>query len=122
MLASFVPEIGDLGANCVLFVVHGWQTHAGTLDLHIDAKKTAGAQPLGKLLDLAAHHQLRTIVMPVVLLSRPRNTEWRGRIVPPNRDWDAWFDRYTRFIVHFAKIAERHNVELLIVGSELIRS
>ena len=117
-----IPEIADLGADTILFVVHGWQTHGGSLDLHIDAQKTAHAEDLGRLLDLAAVHGLRRILMPMVLLSEPRNGEWRGKIIPPGHDWDAWFKRYRRFIVHFAKIAERHKVEVLMVGSELIKS
>ncbi len=117
-----IPEVADLGANTVLLVVHGWQEHGGSLDLHIDAQKTAHAEDVGKLCDLARVHGLRTILMPVVLLSQPRGSEWRGKIVPANRDWDGWFRRYTQFIVHFAKVAERHKVDVLMVGSELIKT
>ena len=117
-----IPEVAGLGADTALFVVHGWQTHAGSLDLHIDAQKTANKDDVGKLLDLAAVHGLRRVLMPLVLLSQPRNGEWRGKIIPPGHDWDAWFKRYRQFILHFAKIAERHKVELLMIGSELIKS
>lgn len=117
-----VPEVAGLGANTVMFVVHGWQAHAGSLDLHLDPLKTANADELGKLLDLAAVHGLRRILMPVVLLSQPRDGEWRGKVIPPGHDWEAWFRRYRRFIVHFAKLAERHKVEVLMIGSELIKS
>lgn len=117
-----IPEVVDLGADTVMLVVHGWQTHAGSLDLHLDAQKTANSDDLGKLLDLATSHGLRKILMPVVLLSKPRKSEWRGKIVPPGHDWDAWFKRYRQFIVSFAKIAERHRVDVLMIGSELIKS
>lgn len=117
-----IPEISELGADTVLFVVHGWQEHAGTLDLHIDSQKTADAGALGKLIDLAREHNLRTILMPIVLLQRPRNNEWRGKILPENHDWDTWFRRYTRFIVYFARLAEKHNVAAMTVGSELIKT
>jgi hypothetical protein len=60
--------------------------------------------------------------MPVVLLDAPRNNEWRGKIIPANHDWDAWFKRYNTFIQHFATIAERHKAEVLMVGSELIKT
>lgn len=117
-----IPEVADLGADTVLFVVHGWQDHAGSLDLHIDARKTADAEDVGKLCDLAKARGLRTILMPIVLLSNPRGSEWRGKIIPENRDWETWFRRYTQFVVHWAKIAERHRVEVLMVGSELIKT
>ncbi|MFH1417486.1 MAG: hypothetical protein ABII12_04270 [Planctomycetota bacterium] len=117
-----IPEVAELGANTVLFVVHGWQEHAGSLDLHLDARRTADAEDVGRLCDLAASRGLRTILMPIVLLSQPRNTEWRGRIIPADRAWDEWFRRYTRFAVHFAKVAERHRVDIFMVGSELIKT
>lgn len=117
-----IPEVAALGADTVLFVVHGWQEHGGSLDLHIDARRTAGAEALGRLCDLATKHGLRTILMPIVLLERARNSEWRGKIIPEGHDWDTWFKRYTRFIVHFARIAEKHKVAMLMVGSELIKT
>jgi len=117
-----IPEIVNLGADTVLFVVHGWQAHAGSLDLRIDGKRTARTGDLGRLLTYARDNGLRTILMPIVLLSHPRNSEWRGQIIPPNNDWDAWFKRYTRFINHFARIAERYHVSILMIGSELIKA
>jgi hypothetical protein len=119
---SLVPEIAALGADTIEFVVHGWQQHAGSLDLHIDARKTADAKALGQLCDLATGHGLRIILMPVVLLESPRNNEWRGKIIPAGHDWDGWFKRYNTFIQHFAAIAERHKVAVLMVGSELIKT
>jgi hypothetical protein len=117
-----VPEIAALGADTVLFVVHGWQEHAGTLDLHIDPRKTADAKELGKLCELAKLQGLRVILMPVVLLDDPRNNEWRGKIVPANHDWDGWFKRYNTFIQHFANVAEKYHVDVLMVGSELVKT
>jgi hypothetical protein len=117
-----IPEVAELGADTVLFVVHGWQTHGASLDLHIDARRTADAEQLGRLCDLATDSGLRIILMPIVLLESPRNNEWRGKIIPEGHAWDAWFRRYSRFIVHFARIAEKHRVELLMIGSELIKT
>lgn len=117
-----IPEIAGLGADTVLLVVHGWQEHAGTLDLHIDPRKTADAKELGKLCDLAKAQGLRVILMPVVLLEDPRNNEWRGKIVPANHDWDGWFKRYNTFIQHFAAVAEKYHVDVLMVGSELVKT
>lgn len=117
-----VPEVAALGADSILFCVHGWQEHAGSLDLHLDAKRTADTGELGRLCDLAAANNLRVILMPMVLLTNPRNNEWRGKIVPENKDWKAWFDRYREFITHFARIAEKHRVDVLMIGSELVKT
>jgi len=42
---------------------------------------------------------------------------WRGDLNPTN--WDDWFNSYTKFITHYAKIAEEENVPLFSVGAEL---
>ncbi|MCA9254365.1 MAG: hypothetical protein KDA33_01950, partial [Phycisphaerales bacterium] len=119
---KLIPEVAELGADTVMFVVYGWQSHAGSLDLHVDPYRSADDASVGKLLDLAAVHGMRRILMPVILLKAPRTGEWRGKIVPPARDWNAWFDRYRQFIAKYARLAEKHNVELLMVGSELIKT
>jgi len=117
-----VSEVADLGADTVMFVVHGWQMHAGSLDLHIDPHRTPSDDDLGRLLDLAAIHGMRRVLMPVILLKAPRTGEWRGKIIPPGHDWDAWFERYRQFVLKFARVAEEHEVEVFMVGSELIKA
>ena len=45
---------------------------------------------------------------------------WHGMIMPDSHDEiRAWFDRYTRFVVKWARIAEREGVDVLGVGSEM---
>lgn len=117
-----IPEVAALGADTVLFVVHGWQTHAGSLDLHIDARRTADAEQVGRLCELARRSGLRIILMPIVLLEHPRNDEWRGKIVPEGHDWDTWFERYRQFILHFARVAAKAQVDVFMIGSELIKA
>lgn len=126
--AAYVPifermieEVAQLGADTVMLVTHGWQTHGGTCDIHFDAGRNPSLTDLGRLCAKAHSVGLRVVVMPVVLLSAPRNTEWRGQI-DPTAGWDEWFQRYTQFILEIAKVCEREDVELLMVGSELIKS
>jgi hypothetical protein len=113
-----IPEAADLGADTVMLVVHAYQDHAGSMNLRIHGAKTPTAADAARMIDHAHRFGLRVILMPIVLLEFPRGSEWRGRIKPP--DLDGWFERYTEFIVHFAKIAERHDVELFMIGSELV--
>lgn len=45
---------------------------------------------------------------------------WRGEIgFRNNEEWDKWFESYERYILHYAEIAEKHNVELFNIGTEL---
>ncbi len=43
--------------------------------------------------------------------------EARGAFHP--EDWDVWFEKYTDFILHYAKLSEELGIEILIIGTEL---
>lgn len=65
----------------------------------------------------AAHRVgLKVLLKPLVDLA-PDGTGYRGTIRPP--DLAAWFASYTRFISHFAALAERQTVEEFGLGTEL---
>ncbi|MGE0482345.1 MAG: hypothetical protein AB7Q17_17950 [Phycisphaerae bacterium] len=111
-------EIADLGANCVLISTAGYMEHARAQAIYIDGRKTPSPAEFNALLAECRKLGLRPILMPIVLLSHPRGSEWRGVIEPP--DWKEWWEQYREFIVHFADIARDGGVEGLIIGSELV--
>ena len=45
---------------------------------------------------------------------------WRGEIACISEpDWNAWFESYRDFILHYAKIAQENKVEIFCIGTEL---
>jgi hypothetical protein len=99
-------------------------------------------------IDLARQNKLRVILKPVVncrdgtwrawiKFFRPVTDEERARgitghrdvwrdepefvdgLVPDDRQWDAWWDHYSRYILHYARIAQESNVEMLCLGCEM---
>ena len=38
------------------------------------------------------------------------------------QDWQLWFENYERFILHYARIAEREQVEIFCICVELART
>ncbi|MHC4443153.1 MAG: glycoside hydrolase family 113 [Planctomycetota bacterium] len=115
---TFLGQIADLGADTVLIGNAGVQEHAGSETFRIDPEVTPSPQQWQQILKIAHQNGLRVILMPIVLLSEPRGSEWRGVISPPS--WDDWFEQYRKFIFHFAKIAAEGKAEVLIIGSELV--
>ncbi len=111
-------EIADLGADTVVISNAGYQEHAGSATFEIKPEVTPTPEQWRAIFQIAHENGLRVILMPLVLLSDPRGTEWRGRIEPPS--WDEWFDQYRRFLAHFARLAADGKVEVLMVGSELV--
>lgn len=115
---KLIDEIAALGADTVLISVNGYQEDVDAVLIEVDAQVTPTDEVLCQLFDHAHKSGLRVILMPKILLTDPRGGAWRGKIKPPT--WDGWFNQYRQFILHYAKLAQRCNVEVFMVGSELI--
>ncbi len=115
-----LEEIAALGANGVMISISGYQQHAGTGSIWNDAERTPSAEDVIALARRARAAELRVMLMPKVLLSEPRGTEWRGRIEPPS--WEAWFGEYRAWLLGWARAAEAGGAEVFVVGSELVSS
>lgn len=113
-----IDEVAALGANTVLLSVSGYMEHARSQAIYIDTRKVPSGDDLKTLISRARERELHVILMPIVLLRNPRGNEWRGIIEPPS--WDAWWQEYEEFILHFADIAREAEADALLVGSELL--
>lgn len=121
VLETFVPlldEIADLGANAVLITIPAWMDHARSQGIYIEQRRTPGRDDLIALIDAAHERDLQVILMPIILLTHPRGSEWRGRIEPPN--WTQWWRDYRELIIYYADIANTTQTEALMIGSELV--
>ncbi len=116
-----IDEIADVGADAVKLVVDARQENGGSSRIYLDLRMTPTPDQLAELIQHAHKRNLRVILMPIVLLDKPRGTEWRGKIDPEGPDgWDNWWESYRQMLGHYAWIAEAHQVDVLIIGSELV--
>lgn len=117
-----IDEIADLGADAVKFVVDARQENGASARIYLDLRMTPTPGQLGELIRHAKERDLRVILMPIVLLDRPRDNEWRGKIAPlqDNGGWNEWWKSYRAMLGHYAWIAEINEVDVLVVGSELL--
>ena len=111
-------EIAAEGADTVLLVVEGRQENGRSSHIYLDMRVTPTPEKLGELIDHAKKDHLRVVLMPIVLLDNPTDTEWRGTLAPDN--WDTWFDSYRDMLTQFAWVAQGHHVDVMSVGSELV--
>lgn len=66
---------------------------------------------------------LGVMLKPHIQLREQSDLHWRGTIaMRTEADWRAWFASYERFLLHYARIAAREDVEILCVGVELALS
>ena len=64
---------------------------------------------------------LRVVLKPHVMLDRITDSEWRGRIdFEDPEELDAWWTDYGAFVRDVAGLAQANEVELLVVGVELM--
>ncbi len=115
-----IDGIAALGGDTVLLVVDARQENGTSNQLYLDLRKTPSAEQLTRLIRHAKQRQMRVILMPIVLLDAPRGNEWRGTLKPGS--WEQWFDSYRDLLTHFAWIAQGNDVDVLVIGSELVSS
>lgn len=113
-----IDEMSAVGLDTVSLVIDTRQENGLSSRIWLDMRMTPTPEKLGELIQHAKTKGLRVILMPVVLLDKPRGTEWRGQIKPEY--WPDWFDSYREMLLHFAWIAEQNKVDVLSVGSELV--
>jgi hypothetical protein len=112
-----VDEIADLGANTLVVVTPMFQRKADSSRIRFVRSKCPTDEQLTAILRRGKEHGLRTMLMPILLIERPEEKEWRGVIAPD--DWDAWWESYASFIDRFLAIAVACDVDVLSIGSEL---
>ncbi|HOW19125.1 MAG TPA: hypothetical protein PLC79_08815 [Phycisphaerae bacterium] len=115
---KLLSEVADLGADTVMLSAARYQAHAASPAIVNDPQRMPTDEQWRAIIEAAHALHLRVLLMPIVLLSDPKGTEWRGEIKPPN--WDVWWQSYDDYILHMARIAEANHVEVMTVGSELV--
>ncbi|MDP9174608.1 MAG: hypothetical protein M3O30_12195 [Planctomycetota bacterium] len=115
-----IDRIAAEGADTVSLVVDARQENGLSTRMYVDMRLTMTVPQLTEIINHAKEKKLRVILMPIVLLDSPIHDEWRGTLEP--RDWAEWFTAYREMISHYARIAQATNVDVLVVGSELVSS
>lgn len=117
----------SLGADTIELVVDSRQETVNSDTIYIDVRYSPTIEKLTQIIKYAksdkdqqgkARRPLRVVVMAIVLLDRPQNSDWRGVIEP--RSWDDWFISYREMEKHYATAAADGNADVFVVGSELV--
>jgi hypothetical protein len=115
-----IDEVAAIGADTVSIVVDCRQENGSSARIFMDLRMTPSPEMLKRLIGHAKQRNLRVVLMPIVLLDNPRGNEWRGTIKPEL--WEEWFESYRAMMLHYAAVAAQNDVDLFVVGSELVSS
>jgi len=114
-----MEQMSSLGVEWVGLLATWYQDKYNSTKIYPQMDKSPSDESL--IFAIRKLHELKLKVMLKphldLLISEGK---WRGEIGCDNPgDWQAWFDSYTAFILHYADIATKENVELLCIGTEL---
>jgi hypothetical protein len=114
-----IDAIADVGADTVEIVVDSRQENGGNSVIFLDMRMSPTPDKLTALVKYAKSKRLRVVIMPIVLLQKPRGErEWRGTINPES--WADWFSSYREMLLHYAQVAQAGGADVFSVGSELV--
>ena len=115
---QFLDEIVEVGATDIQLVVQWGQADVTATTIAPEPGLSSDDALLSWVVRQARKRKLRVFLMPIVHLLHRKKGHWRGKLSPT--DWDAWWDSYRKFTLHYARLAERQRVHLYSVGSELV--
>ena len=103
----------------VAFVPSWYQAQYNSTEI-APSQKTPTDEGLVHAIERAHQLGFKVMLKPHLDLSEGAEINWRGEIDFPNdTGWRAWFESYATFILHYAALAQQHQVELFCVGTEL---
>jgi hypothetical protein len=117
-----MEQLVSLGVEWVSLVTAWYQDTYNSTKIYPLKDKTPSDESL--IFAIRKLHDLKFKIMLKPHLDLVKGDgKWRGEIESSNpSDWKDWFNSYATFILHYADIAAKENVELLCIGTELSQS
>jgi len=113
-----IDELADMGCTWIDLSIAAHQDNVRSEAIFLEKTNTPSDKDILRVLAKAKSRGMGVMLMPVVLLNNSGSKDWRGIINPPN--WDTWFASYVQFITGMARIAQQGDVDIFVVGSELL--
>jgi hypothetical protein len=111
---DLVDYARDLGANSIALVVTWYQPDRTSSGPIAPTDRTVNDADLEAVIDYIHGQGIHVMLKPHV----DPEEGWRGQFNPD--DPETWFSNFTQFLLHYADLAERHNVELFCFGTEYV--
>lgn len=114
-----------LGANWTAIALGALQDTAQSTEIRFGEEPTVTDEEVKWAIREAKRIGLHVCLKPVVNCA---DGTWRAHInffdidVPREPKWSDWFASYTRFILHYANIAEETGCEMLCIGCEMVQT
>lgn len=120
---TIAQSIKPLGVNWIAIVVTCYQEKAASTMIRCKPEtSTPTDADLIHVIRYAHRMGLRVMLKPHINIEE--DGRWRGDIGFRNNEaaWKAWFRSYTKFITHYATLAQNMDVDYFVVGTELVKT
>lgn len=120
-----MDELTTLSVDWVAVAFTAQQATAQSTEIPFGDEPTVTDDEVRAAIRAAKQRGWKVCLKPVV---DSADGTWRAFIgffdadVPGEPTWAQWFEQYTEFIVHHARIAAEEGVEMLSVGCEMVRT
>ncbi|MEW6363263.1 MAG: hypothetical protein AB1714_01345 [Acidobacteriota bacterium] len=114
-----IDQIKALNANYISLVVNMVQDNVKSEGVY-RPESAPSDETIARVAAVAHSRGLSVFLFPIIYVVDVRPGKWRGTIDPPS--WDRWFESYNRILFDYADLAQKHGIELLLVGCEQISS
>lgn len=110
-------------ANFIILVPNGLQDTPQSEDICYTSPATMADDELKEMIDFAHNLDLQVALKPT---ANCKNGTWRAHInffdedVPCEPKWQNWFDSYSEFQTHYAKISQEMGCIMHIAGCEMV--
>lgn len=116
-----ITQLVNNHINWISQTPFGWMRNANqsTVTLHTQSDRIwwgESDEGISKTTELAKKQGIKTILKPHLWI----RDGWPGDVhMKSDTAWQHWFSNYEKFILHYAQLAEKNNIELFCIGTEL---
>lgn len=114
-----LETISDVGANAVQVVATWYQNDFNDHEIRRIKERSPSDKSIRHAIRKAHEYGMSVMLKPHIDLINQEDSFRADIGFGSEKDWHKWFSNYKKFIVHYARIAEREDVEFLCVGTEL---
>ena len=110
--------MSDTGVNCVSVVPTWYQDDFDSIEM-TSTEKTPSDEGVRRVIRKARELGMLVMLKPHIDLINQTDNSRSDIGFQTDEDWEAWFENYTDFISHYARIAEEEHAEFFCIGTEL---
>ena len=117
-----IDQLTEVNGNWISQTPFAWQPDIFGPELHLNTDRAWWGEADRGLIHttkIAKEKGVKVMLKPHIWI-RSANGKWRSDLkMKSDEDWDKWFANYETMIMHYANLAQTHQIEALCIGTEL---